>query len=87
MQKCEGLFSTSANKSGDLVPGCVDDVHDDIKQSVAYFVMNEKNGKPNDLPSTILDCTGEKIIVVREGALSSTQLMKELSTIGGHFVQ
>ena len=70
LERFDGLFSTSANSSGNTVPACVQDVEESILRSVACVVLNE-NQAESVLPSTIIDCTGETIKIVREGAFSA----------------
>jgi L-threonylcarbamoyladenylate synthase len=73
LQKFDGLFSTSANTSGEPMPETVEDVESGIKNSVACIVLNkEKHG--STLPSTIIDCTGQKLKIVRQGAFSVGKL-------------
>jgi L-threonylcarbamoyladenylate synthase len=73
LSRCEGLFSTSANLSGMAVPTNLEDVDPSIMQSVAGVVLNDISAQPT-LPSTIIDCTGEKIKIVREGAFPVEKL-------------
>jgi len=78
LQKVDGLFSTSANIAGEPVPQTVDQVDQSILDHVDYVVLNSKNKKTSQhiIPSTILDCTGDTIKVVREGAYPIAQLEK-----------
>jgi L-threonylcarbamoyladenylate synthase len=70
-----GLFSTSANNSGQPVPHSVDEVDQSILQAVACVVMNDAHKKTESaLPSTIIDCTGDELIVVRQGAFDPNLL-------------
>ncbi len=68
LEKIPYLFSTSANKSGSPIPSSIDEVSDDIKSKVECIVKNQTTGFNSTEPSTIIDCTGEKIMVIREGA-------------------
>lgn len=64
-----GLFSTSANLHGKPIPETVEDIDPQILLSVAYVVVDDQGKEKNaKLPSTILDCTGDQIRVVRSGA-------------------
>jgi len=65
-----GLFSTSANMSGEPIPQTIDEVNKQIIKQVACVVLNKKEKSIKQIPSTIIDCSGKKIIVVREGAYS-----------------
>ncbi len=73
LSHCEGLFSTSANLAGKPVPARLEDVDPSIMQSIAGIILND-DLKQSALPSTIIDCTGEKIKIVREGAFPVEKL-------------
>jgi len=66
------ITATSANLSG-LPPA------DDIETVKGYFVKGidfviEGGRTPGGLPSTIVDATGERITIVREGAIGKNEL-------------
>ncbi len=72
LQSFNGLFSTSANKTGQPFPVCPEELDDDIVSNVEYVVL-DRDGHEQDtkLPSTILDCSNiaqQGIKVLREGA-------------------
>lgn len=69
----DALYSTSANTSGNPVPADLLDVEKAILDGVSCVVLNEE-GTGSIVASTIIDCTGEKIKIVREGAFSRSQL-------------
>lgn len=72
----DGLFSTSANLSGQPVPTTIEQVDVSIVSRITGIVL-ESEGEPESstlLPSTILDCTGSEPRMVREGAFSRVQL-------------
>jgi L-threonylcarbamoyladenylate synthase len=69
----QALFSTSANKSGNPVPTTIAQVDKEILDAVSGIVINRLEGD-STLPSTILDCTGEKVVVVRQGAFPMERL-------------
>jgi L-threonylcarbamoyladenylate synthase len=77
LSRFDGLFSTSANLAGESVPTDIQEVDDSIMQTVACVVLNDNPSK-SILPSTIIDCTGEKIKIVREGAFSIEKLAELL---------
>ena len=77
LQNFDALYSTSANTSGKEVPARLEDVEESIAQAVACIVLNE-NQAESTLPSTIIDCTGEKIKIVREGAFRVEKLVEIL---------
>ncbi len=80
-----GLFSTSANISGNPVPDTVAEIDPEILSHVAYVISDapesaagvqpEERAKKKT-PSTIIDCTGPEIKVIREGAYSLAQLRR-----------
>lgn len=75
LQHFNGLFSTSANKSGEPVPDSLSTVDPKIKQHIAYLVRNNlEDNNNNQLPSTIIDCSGEEIKIIRQGAFPMEQL-------------
>jgi len=75
LQKFDGLFSTSANSAGAPVPQLIEEVENEIMQMVDGVVL-DKNEKKENVPSTILDCTGDRIKVVRQGAFSAEMIEK-----------
>lgn len=68
LESFPALFSTSANVTNKPVPSGSDELDQQIVDTVAYVVTEESDGSA--LPSTLLDCTGEQIKVIREGAYS-----------------
>lgn len=73
----DGLFSTSANISGQAVPTTIAELDPRILREVAYVVSSEVE-QPRGNASTILDCSKEVITVVREGAYPIEELEKIL---------
>lgn len=71
---CGGVFSTSANKAGLPIPTVLEEVDNDIKQSVCCIGLSSESKKQEVLPSTILDCTGEGVRVIRPGAYPVDEL-------------
>lgn len=71
-----GLFSTSANLTGQPVPGQIELLDPQIRQSVAATVLDRgQGGRANSTqPSTILDCSSGRIRVVRAGAYAIESL-------------
>ena len=74
-----GIFSTSANSTNQPVPQTVDDIDQEIKNSVALLINDQELSKKN--PSTILDCTDKTIKIVREGGYSREFLRQYLPTL------
>ena len=71
LKQFDGLFSTSANKTTMPVPQSVKEIDPSIKQHVEAIITDVREKDNEDIkPSTILDCTGESIKVLRQGACS-----------------
>jgi len=70
LKEVDGLFSTSANKADMPVPLSIDAVDQEIKKQAAAIILDSPESQKSQSvrPSTILDCTGETIKVIREGA-------------------
>ncbi len=60
------LVAPSANISGEIAPGEYSQVDKKIVDAVDFVVIGECKMKK---PSTIVDCSGEKTRIVREGAI------------------
>jgi|SRR5579859_1031746 len=71
LKSFQGLFSTSANISGKQVPTTIEYVDPDIVKQVRYYIDTNSS---YSAPSTILDCTGKQINVVRSGAYEIEKL-------------
>lgn len=67
-----GLFSTSANISGEPVPTQFPDIPESIRQGVGAIIYNDPEYVPQVQPSTIIDCTGTELKVIRHGAYHVT---------------
>jgi L-threonylcarbamoyladenylate synthase len=76
LQHVDVLFSTSANIAGQPVPESITDVDVAIIDKVTCLVDDVDKRNIDAKPSTILDCTGDTIRVVREGAYPIEQLEK-----------
>jgi L-threonylcarbamoyladenylate synthase len=63
-----GLFSTSANISGEPVPTRLEDIPASIRAEVGAIIYNDPNYTPHTQPSTIVDCSGETLKIIRHGA-------------------
>ncbi len=70
------LFSTSANRSGYPVPTTLAELDPEIKLQLALLVKDDD--QKEKMPSTILDCTGGGIKIMREGAISKQRLKNYL---------
>jgi len=81
LEDLDGLFSTSANQAGEPVPSTIEDLDSAIMESVAGVVFDDVYQKPPlSLPSTIIDCTGERMVIVREGAFDINKLANMMDT-------
>lgn len=69
-----GLFSTSANISGEPVPITYEQVDPLIRDAVGVVIYNDPDYIPCLQASTIVDCTGTTLKVVRHGAYPMAQL-------------
>jgi len=67
LKEMNGVFSTSANKAGQPIPQAIQDIDEEILQQSRYAICDNSCESKN-ISSTILDCTEEKIKVIREGA-------------------
>lgn len=75
------LFSTSANISGKPVPHTVQDVDAHLLNTVSCVVLDKSEKESsliNPLPSTIIQCTGKGIELIRAGALNPDKIEKTL---------
>ncbi len=72
----DGLFSTSANISGREIPDSIQKIDPEIEKLIDFIVADKKyeNHSYPIIPSTILDCTEEKIKIVREGIFPIDEL-------------
>ena len=76
LERFDALFSTSANVSGEPVPHAIDQVDPAILHAVSCIVVNDEHeGSLSAVPSTIIDCTGDTLVVVRQGAFELTRLL------------
>ncbi len=75
LRQFDGLFSTSANKAGMPVPNSLNEIEPTIIAAIDHIIVDiEKEIK--NIPSTILDCTGAQIKVIRQGAYPVEELKK-----------
>ncbi len=66
------LTGTSANLTGRPAPRQVEELCEEIRQGVDAIL--DAGPTRGGLPSTVLDCTGSALRVLREGAISSQEL-------------
>ncbi|HXW86416.1 MAG TPA: L-threonylcarbamoyladenylate synthase [Candidatus Bathyarchaeia archaeon] len=77
LTRSQGLFSTSANIAGCPVPSTFDEIDEKIRTVVRYIVVEKSTILSQvypSVPSTILDCSRERIKVVRRGAFAIERL-------------
>jgi len=73
LHRFDALYSTSANLKGKPVPANLEGVDASILESVSCVVLNDDESG-STLASTIIDCTGNKPKIVREGAFAREKL-------------
>jgi tRNA A37 threonylcarbamoyladenosine synthetase subunit TsaC/SUA5/YrdC len=74
----DGLFSTSANVSGQPVASCMDQVDASIISKVKAICSDREQQCYSKSPSTILDCSSGDIQVLRSGAFSFEKIQNLL---------
>lgn len=68
-----GLYSTSANISGEPIPHGFEEIAPKIQDACQYYLCNDL---PNGyVPSTIIDCSKQGIELVREGVYPIESLL------------
>jgi len=67
------LTVTSANIHGSNVPFTINEIYRDLKESVAVYI---EHGRLDGSPSTIVDVTGDKPVIVREGIIDKREILK-----------
>jgi L-threonylcarbamoyladenylate synthase len=70
------LVATSANHPGGHDPRRLDDVPEDIRRAAAALV---DGGELPGSPSTVIDLTGKKPRILREGALPAEEALRRLN--------
>ncbi len=67
---------TSANISGQPSPTTADEVYEQLNGRIPLILDGGKT--PGGVPSTLVDCTGEMPIILREGPITLDELMAVL---------
>lgn len=67
---------TSANISGEESPVTAEEVYKQLNGRIPLILDGGKT--PGGIPSTLVDCTGEKPVILREGPISLEQLLSVL---------
>ncbi|TVP54407.1 MAG: Sua5/YciO/YrdC/YwlC family protein [Gemmatimonadales bacterium] len=77
------LLSTSANRSGDPPAVMAQTVKDSFQGAIdeGSLLVVDGGALEQSPPSTLVDCTGDRPRIVREGAVSMRTLMRELEEI------
>ena len=69
---------TSANISGQPSPSSAEEVFAQLDGRIELIIDGGKT--PGGVPSTVVDCTGEKIKIVREGPITLEEILSKLSS-------
>jgi L-threonylcarbamoyladenylate synthase len=67
---------TSANISGQQSPSTAQEVYDQLNGRIPLILDGGKT--KGGIPSTLVDCTGEKPVILREGPVSLSELLAAL---------
>jgi L-threonylcarbamoyladenylate synthase len=70
------LATTSANISGGLNPQDASDVLAQLDGRIELVL--DGGPVPGGVPSTVVDCTGENLVILREGAIPASQILNDL---------
>lgn len=73
------LAVSSANQTGQVAPSTVDSARDMLGESVDVYL--DAGPTPGPEPSTIIDATGDSLVVVREGVVSLERLREVVSKV------
>ena len=66
------ITATSANIHGLKTPGIIKDINMQFKENIAVYL---DDGKLEDQASTIVDMTGEKVKIVRQGTITKKEIL------------
>jgi len=67
---------TSANISGKVSPRTAGEVYEQLNGRIALIIDGGKT--PGGIPSTLVDCTGDELKVLREGSIKLDELLEAL---------
>lgn len=76
LQAAGPMAVTSANISGAQNPLTAQDVYDQLNGRIPLILDGGRT--PGGIPSTLVDCTGEKPVILREGPLTLENLISAL---------
>ena len=68
---------TSANISGQSSPSTAQEVYDQLNDRIPLILDGGKT--KGGTPSTLVDCTGDKPVILREGPISLSELLAAIS--------
>ena len=74
-----GLPVTSANRSGERDARTAEEVMAQLDGRIALVLDGGRT--PGGVPSTIVDCTGEQVKIIREGAITEDEISQVLATV------
>jgi len=74
------LAATSANRSGEPSALTADEVHSQLGSRVDLILDGGRS--PGEIASTVLDCTGIKPVVLREGPLAWEEIQAVINELG-----
>jgi len=74
------LAVTSANLSGHPSPTTAEEVFAQLGGRIELIIDGGKT--PGGMPSTLVDCTGDEIRILREGPITEKELLSVLETHG-----
>ena len=84
------LATTSANASGTKTPSTSLEIHDDFAKDVPLLSVSSRGANSSiaanpitSQASTVIDCTGDKPCLIREGAIPFSDIEKVLDTKTG----
>jgi L-threonylcarbamoyladenylate synthase len=69
---------TSANISGKESPSTAEEVFAQLNGRIELII--DGGSTPGGVPSTVVDCTGEEIKILREGPISLEEIRQKLSS-------
>jgi L-threonylcarbamoyladenylate synthase len=76
LDKVGPMAVTSANISGEPSPSTARDVYEQLAGRIPLIL--DGGPTPGGIASTLVDCTGEKPVILREGPISLEQLLEVL---------
>jgi L-threonylcarbamoyladenylate synthase len=74
LQSFGPLATTSANLAGKNNPTCAKDVYDQLNNRIPLIL--DGGACPGGVPSTVVDCSGPEVVILREGAISTEAIFK-----------